>query len=143
MLTPFAEQKHKSQEKEVLKSASQVIATSWTTAADFEKISNRDIRVITNGFELPDSIPELPTKKQDSFKVLYLGSMTIKKNPQLFWPEIKRWIDQSNISPKKLNFIFLGNVEKSIFQHLDQMGDRKSTRLNSSHVAISYAVFCV
>src|SRR5207253_11494422 len=24
----------------------------------------------------------------------------------------------------------------------DQWGDRKSTRLNSSHVAISYAVFC-
>src|SRR5437660_12243270 len=25
----------------------------------------------------------------------------------------------------------------------DQQGDRKSTRLNSSHVAISYAVFCL
>src|SRR5690625_2755151 len=29
---------------------------------------------------------------------------------------------------------------KKIF---DQLGDRKSTRLNSSHVAISYAVFCL
>src|SRR5690625_1525148 len=26
---------------------------------------------------------------------------------------------------------------------LDELGDRKSTRLNSSHVAISYAVFCL
>src|SRR5437870_8619905 len=26
---------------------------------------------------------------------------------------------------------------------LDEVGDRKSTRLNSSHVAISYAVFCL
>src|SRR5690625_6122704 len=26
---------------------------------------------------------------------------------------------------------------------LDHLGDRKSTRLNSSHVAISYAVFCL
>src|SRR5207249_9343221 len=25
----------------------------------------------------------------------------------------------------------------------DQIGDRKSTRLNSSHVSISYAVFCL
>src|SRR5438067_4460302 len=25
----------------------------------------------------------------------------------------------------------------------DQLGDRKSTRLNSSHVSISYAVFCL
>src|SRR5690625_7097941 len=29
------------------------------------------------------------------------------------------------------------------FSHLLKMGDRKSTRLNSSHVAISYAVFCL
>src|SRR5690625_4084474 len=28
-------------------------------------------------------------------------------------------------------------------QAVKQMGDRKSTRLNSSHVAISYAVFCL
>src|SRR5437870_10706168 len=31
-------------------------------------------------------------------------------------------------------------IEKS---QLDRRGDRKSTRLNSSHVAISYAVFCL
>src|SRR5690554_7323360 len=29
------------------------------------------------------------------------------------------------------------------FESLDQGGDRKSTRLNSSHVRISYAVFCL
>src|SRR5690625_7764893 len=28
-------------------------------------------------------------------------------------------------------------------KHLDAIVDRKSTRLNSSHVAISYAVFCL
>src|SRR5690625_6743835 len=27
--------------------------------------------------------------------------------------------------------------------HDERLGDRKSTRLNSSHVAISYAVFCL
>src|SRR5438067_7501540 len=27
-------------------------------------------------------------------------------------------------------------------QHRDELADRKSTRLNSSHVSISYAVFC-
>src|SRR5256885_8908711 len=28
-------------------------------------------------------------------------------------------------------------------QRLDEVGDRKSTRLNSSHLVISYAVFCL
>src|SRR5690625_6120480 len=32
---------------------------------------------------------------------------------------------------------------ESVAQTLKQIEDRKSTRLNSSHVAISYAVFCL
>src|SRR5690625_6688642 len=44
------------------------------------------------------------------------------------------------------------NVQKEVEQTAEEMlyshgerlsGDRKSTRLNSSHVAISYAVFCL
>src|SRR5690625_6811261 len=33
-------------------------------------------------------------------------------------------------------------LETHFYQWLVQVQDRKSTRLNSSHVAISYAVFC-
>src|SRR5437773_6025112 len=40
---------------------------------------------------------------------------------------------------------YLENVseaeEADLFRHL--LGDRKSTRLNSSHITISYAVFCL
>src|SRR5439155_8379813 len=35
----------------------------------------------------------------------------------------------------------LGGLEEA--ERLRAVGDRKSTRLNSSHVAISYAVFCL
>src|SRR2546426_3876810 len=38
------------------------------------------------------------------------------------------------IDPKALNDYLVG---------LDDGGDRKSTRLNSSHLVISYAVFCL
>src|SRR5690349_22181160 len=34
-------------------------------------------------------------------------------------------------------------VVESVHQRLSQIADRKSTRLNSSHVEISYAVFCL
>src|SRR5437588_1187868 len=36
----------------------------------------------------------------------------------------------------------IGSVEKNHFADLN-WGDRKSTRLNSSHTVISYAVFCL
>src|SRR3712207_8900601 len=31
----------------------------------------------------------------------------------------------------------------TVTDYLDELGDRKSTRLNSSHANISYAVFCL
>src|SRR5699024_11792960 len=36
-----------------------------------------------------------------------------------------------------------GRLLRSMGRRLDRAGDRKSTRLNSSHVSISYAVFCL
>src|SRR5699024_11691744 len=43
------------------------------------------------------------------------------------------------------NWINLGffSVQSSEFLKLTSILDRKSTRLNSSHVSISYAVFCL
>src|SRR5258708_18054725 len=37
----------------------------------------------------------------------------------------------------------LARVKESIFESDDKLLDRKSTRLNSSHQIISYAVFCL
>src|SRR5207249_11917135 len=45
--------------------------------------------------------------------------------------ELKRKFDDNQILEWYLNQIYFGS------------GDRKSTRLNSSHVSISYAVFCL
>src|SRR2546426_2441569 len=42
-------------------------------------------------------------------------------------------------------FVFLNNTQKAFSQDLNAnlQEDRKSTRLNSSHLVISYAVFCL
>src|SRR3712207_8520828 len=50
--------------------------------------------------------------------------------------------------PKKERVIFMGNEQleyESVYDQdrLDRFLDRKSTRLNSSHANISYAVFCL
>src|SRR5437870_9929205 len=41
------------------------------------------------------------------------------------------------------NFSVAASITKSQFEIKAELLDRKSTRLNSSHVAISYAVFCL
>src|SRR5690554_7241453 len=40
-------------------------------------------------------------------------------------------------------FCSILNYQPILFDAVDKNGDRKSTRLNSSHVRISYAVFCL
>src|SRR5439155_22790582 len=50
-----------------------------------------------------------------------------------FVDDIDRW----HVVDEMLEMIPLGD------DHVIAQGDRKSTRLNSSHVAISYAVFCL
>src|SRR5690625_4113553 len=49
-----------------------------------------------------------------------------------------------DFNPKDAEFV-IGIIEKTFVHEKgeDMEGDRKSTRLNSSHVAISYAVFCL
>src|SRR5256885_12101289 len=37
----------------------------------------------------------------------------------------------------------LGDLSRRYLGSLEKLGDRKSTRLNSSHLVISYAVFCL
>src|SRR5207253_6742434 len=58
-----------------------------------------------------------------------LGSKITSKYPSI-------WLLGEGAHGEVLSIAFAGKG-----QHTDA-GDRKSTRLNSSHVAISYAVFC-
>src|SRR2546426_7797665 len=58
-----------------------------------------------------------------------------------------------NVAPSKLTLhgnFYYGKALGQHFAHIEQQGnirgwgaDRKSTRLNSSHLVISYAVFCL
>src|SRR5690606_12177741 len=63
-------------------------------------------------------------------------------------------INKDSPDPRYLNYLFLGNLHGRWLRKFIEVGarahgslsvkeDRKSTRLNSSHVKISYAVFCL
>src|SRR5690606_39990878 len=77
---------------------------------------------------LPDELGTALTRADAAFYTLLLdGLATVgaadgrRSNPGRDREVLGRWLDQFSSS----------------------MGDRKSTRLNSSHVKISYAVFCL
>src|SRR5699024_11657889 len=58
----------------------------------------------------------------------------------LWQPVSMRWSSTSaHVAPRRVPL----RVDSSAQPRRDQWQDRKSTRLNSSHVSISYAVFCL
>src|SRR5690625_7069496 len=52
------------------------------------------------------------------------------------------YYDEFGVLVHKYGLHILHTNSKKVWQYLSHL-DRKSTRLNSSHVAISYAVFCL
>src|SRR5690625_6272210 len=52
----------------------------------------------------------------------------------------QNWVQIYTNKPRN---IIISNKYKNLFYSIGCVGDRKSTRLNSSHVAISYAVLCL
>src|SRR5699024_12086264 len=67
--------------------------------------------------------------------------------------ELQERLDEENIpltifpgQEVRLHGEILGNIQNDeicFIDEMNQISDRKSTRLNSSHVSISYAVFCL
>src|SRR5256885_13302994 len=50
---------------------------------------------------------------------------------------------QTNLAVEVAAHVLLEGPSRDAVEAQENMGDRKSTRLNSSHLVISYAVFCL
>src|SRR5207249_11542290 len=101
----------------------------------FTAYSTSDIYTLS----LHDALPILFLKYRDMCdkKYLYPGRPFFYFSDKLSicnFPTKKHWKDKS-----KIQYIEKG-IDSIVNYYLE---DRKSTRLNSSHVSISYAVFCL
>src|SRR2546422_6206333 len=93
------------------------------------------IRLLVNALQpLSGDTPQFPSGWQDMLVVLSVLSMAIGNLAAIAQSNIKRMLAYSTIS--HMGFMLLGLLSGIV-------GDRKSTRLNSSHGYISYAVFCL
>src|SRR5690625_7064606 len=73
-------------------------------------------------------------------KALEQASKTVRNIKSIYVKEFQAIVEDDQITQYRVNCKVSFSLDGSADQ---QEQDRKSTRLNSSHVAISYAVFCV
>src|SRR5437660_9509912 len=83
------------------------------------------------------------------FAIIGIGSWQFAQSlPGPWYPaDITRWVYTTYMLVAAIFLVGLAglglSIRASFSRQLRESQDRKSTRLNSSHVAISYAVFCL
>src|SRR5699024_6642739 len=103
-------------------------------------VTNAQIAILTNG-EIYNFYTDLdaPNRMDDRpFMVLDLSDIDESILPELR-KLTKEDFDLNSIYSAAEELKYVGALKREITSQLD----RKSTRLNSSHVSISYAVFCL
>lgn len=117
-LSKTSQGKHKALEKTVLNTADKIVVTSGTTKTEFEQITNKPIKVITNGFDDVHKDTEL----DKDFTISHIGSLLTGRNPIHFWEAIKILIDENESFKKRLKIQLVGVVGEEVLETVKQNG---------------------
>lgn len=118
-LTETSEAKHLELEEKVLNSASHILTTSFTTKADFEKITKQPITVITNGHDI-ENIQEVPLDSK--FSIAHIGSLLSARNPKTLWKVLKELIDENDSFAKDLQLKLVGAISEKVLKSIKVSG---------------------
>src|SRR5699024_12095385 len=98
--------------------------------------------LVTSPFAPPSLHDALPISSRPT-RAKTSGGFPLNTQPKINWDQLRGSI---RVVAKIPFGIYLGNADWGLFTgacRILNKSDRKSTRLNSSHVSISYAVFCL
>ncbi len=125
-LSNASDKKHRTLELSVLKAADKVVTVSWNWAQDFKKILNRDIEVITNGFDEAD-FSQQPVVLDKKFSIAHIGAMNNDRNPHQFWKAVKELINENVGFKKDLTIRLIGKNDISVIQSIEANGLKEFT----------------
>lgn len=116
-LSKASQRKHKKLESEVLNSADQIIATSNTTKKEFDKITNKPISVITNGY---DTRRNGKIHLDEDFTISHIGSLLTGRNPNNLWKALSELASENEMFRSKLQLEFIGVVSQDVLNSLNR-----------------------
>ncbi|MER3373742.1 MAG: glycosyl transferase family 1 [Allomuricauda sp.] len=117
-LSKTSEKKHKKLEAEVLTSADKIVVTSHLTKQEFEGITDKPIKVITNGYD--DELTPIPLDSK--FTISHMGSLLTGRNPIALWKVIKELIQENEAFKNALQIQLAGVVGEEVLQSVREFG---------------------
>lgn len=108
-MSQLAWNKHKKLEKKVLRDANEVITVSHHYAEGLKELYQRDVHVITNGFDEAE-FESVANIKPDKFVIRHLGVVDEHRNP---WPLLNA-VEKLAAQNVQINIEFVGNVNETL-----------------------------
>lgn len=117
-LSKSTRKKHKQLELQVLNQADTVIVTSKHTQLEFSKLTNKPIKVITNGY-LPNTAN---CQVDQTFTLSHIGSLLTDRNPKLLWEVLRELSTELSDFKAHLKIKLVGTTGKAIIDSLKSNG---------------------
>lgn len=118
-LGSWAQKKHRQLEKKVLQQADRVLATSKTTARELERISERPVMTITNGYDEPDRVDYEPAK---AFCLSHIGSLLSGRDPKILWEALCELTHEIKGFKDDLKIKLVGAVSEDVLASIRHAG---------------------
>ncbi|MGX1930383.1 glycosyl transferase family 1 [Flagellimonas sp. 2504JD4-2] len=117
-LTSTSQKKHKALESEVLNRADKIVVTSKTTQEEFKSLTQKPIRVITNGYEDQANVNHLDS----DFTISHIGSLLTGRNPIDLWETLKELCTENDAFGKALKIQLAGVVGEEVLESISANG---------------------
>jgi glycosyltransferase involved in cell wall biosynthesis len=124
-LSSFADNKHKKLEHQVLTHADKVVTISPSCGKDLEKLGNRKVDVITNGFDTDDFTPiaiGVDSPMLEGFLFHHIGALNKDRNPYTLWKVLGELCEENPDLKRDLVIKFTGKTDAIAFESLKQNG---------------------
>ena len=124
-LSSFADAKHKKLENQVLTQANKVVTISPSCGKDLEKLGNRTVDIITNGFDTDDFTPIAiggDSKMSDGFMFHHTGALNKDRNPYTLWKVLGDLCKENPELKQDLILKFTGKTDAIVLESLKQQG---------------------
>lgn len=118
-LSKKAQLKHERLEQKVLQRADSVVVTSPSTQADFQKITEKPVVLITNGF---DQSKAKTSNLDEAFSLVHVGSFLSNRNPVFLWKVLSELTAENVQFKQDLEIKLVGLVSKEVKQSLETFG---------------------
>ncbi|MDC6389696.1 glycosyltransferase family 4 protein [Maribacter sp. PR1] len=118
-LTSYAKKRHKKLEENVLNNADKIVVTSKTTKQEFEQITSKPLKVITNGYDFTAFKESVLDAK---FTISHIGSMLTGRNPINLWKVLSELSNEHEDFKQSLQLNFIGVVGGNILNSIQKYG---------------------